>query len=475
MRKSMKSLVLAVIPGMLGILSGGCGDDKPEGGAIYELPDLPVVEDIHIYKAPLYWSVYEYCYEQERNGVSNDRMDIRPSEWDEILDWLAEDLKPSGYDMVCTDGWIPMLAKGGSPYMTHYGSTSVKDLVEKAKKRGMRVGIYDNPMWIHCSEDVLIPGTTLPVRSLRYERDDKTMNQGHEDLWFQWGVATHPGAREWIDGFFKHYRELGVEYIRMDFLSWYEDGRDRGMGITGRGYGRDNYERYLAYIAESAKKYGIFTSLVMPHLYYDAELESKYGNMVRIVADTGTGGWGHVSSNNRGKAFANWPNCMNQFDGFTYWSGISGRGKVILDGDFLRLNTLSDDNEKQTAVSLQLMAGGPVTIADQKNTIGDNVKFYTNNEMLSLNADGFVGKPVSRALGSVSSQTWFGQMSDGSWVIGVFNRNDAPRKYSVKLSELGIEGEYKARDLWLHADEGLTDVLEGTLPPHGCKIVKLNR
>ena len=24
----------------------------------------------------------------------------------------------------------------------------------------------------------------------------------------------------------------------MDFLSWYEDGKDRNMGTTGRGYGR---------------------------------------------------------------------------------------------------------------------------------------------------------------------------------------------------------------------------------------------
>lgn len=471
----MKSLALAVFPWMAGILAGGCGASGSGSDEPSEQPALPVVEDIHTYKAPLYWSVYEYCYEQERAGVSNDRMDIRPSEWDEILDWLEKDLKPYGYDMVCTDGWIPMLAKDGSPYMTHYGSTSIKDLVAKARQRGMRVGIYDNPMWIHCGDDIRIPGTSLTVGSLAYQRGDKVVNSGKDDLWFHWGVATHPGAREWIDGFFRHYKELGVEYIRMDFLSWYEDGRDRGMGITGRGYGRGNYERYLAYIAESAKKYGIFTSLVMPHLYRDAEFEAKYGNMVRIVADTGTGGWGHVSANHRGKAFANWPNCMNQFDGFTYWSRISGRGKVILDGDFLRLNTLADDNEKQTAVSLQLMAGGPVTVADQKNTIGDNLRFYTNRELLCLNSDGFVGRPASTTLGSLGSQTWFGQMSDGSWVIGVFNRNGTPRKYSVSLVDLGIEGEYNVRDLWLHADEGRANVLEGTLPAHGCKIVKLTK
>lgn len=455
----------------------GCGDDEssPSPSADAKLPDLPSVADIHTFKAPLYWSVYEYCYEQERAGVSNDRMDIRPAEWASIIDWLSRDLKPAGYDMVCTDGWIPMLAREGSPYMTHYGSTSIKELVAMARAKGMRVGVYDNPMWIHCDENTLIPGTNIKVGTLRYEYGDKTMNPNAEDLWFHWALAARPGAREWIDGFFKHYHDLGVEFIRMDFLSWYEDGRDRGMGITGRGYGRENYERFLAYVAESAKKYGIFTSLVMPHLYYDAALESKYGNMVRIVADTGTGGWGHVSGNSRGKSFANWPNCMNQFDGFTHWNHISGAGKVILDGDFLRLNTLADDNEKQSAVSLQLMAGGPVTIADQQNTIGDNTHFYTNAEMLALNADRFVGRPASETLGSVSSQTWYGAMSDGSWVVAVFNRNDAPRKFDVKFSTLGIEGEWKVRDLWLHQDEGSASGVSGTLPAHGCKVVKLTK
>ena len=50
----------------------------------YELPELPVVEGIHDNKrAPLYWSVYEYCYEQERAGVANENMDLTPAQWDD--------------------------------------------------------------------------------------------------------------------------------------------------------------------------------------------------------------------------------------------------------------------------------------------------------------------------------------------------------------------------------------------------------
>ena len=247
-------------------------------------------EELHCYKSPLYWSVYEYCWKLEKAGIPASEMDITEEQWDKIIDWVATDLKPYGYDMVCTDGFIPMLVKDDSGYMTHYGSMSLKKLVEKCKARGLKVGVYDNPLWIHGADDTVIEGTDgITFGDLRYKESDSVHRTDVGDTWFGWAVATHEGAKKYIDNFFKHFAEMGVDYIRMDFLSWYEDGMDRGMGVVGRGYGRDTYELALKYISESATKYGVFTSLVMPHLNDKAALEAKYGNMVRIVADTGNG------------------------------------------------------------------------------------------------------------------------------------------------------------------------------------------
>ena len=458
------------------MLLASCSDEiEMRRPPVYELPELPVVEGIHQYKAPLYWSVYEYCYTREQAGVANSDMDITPEQWDEIIDWVATELKPHGYDMVCTDGFIPMLANDASGYMTHYGSTSLKDLVAKAKAKGLKVGVYDNPLWIHGPAETKIEGTDYTFGGLYYNGTTEILNPSAENMWFNWVVAENPGAREYIDGFFKHYAELGIDYIRMDFLSWYEDGKDRNIGVVGHGYGRASYGRAMAYIAESAKKYGIFTSLVMPHMYNDAEVEARYGNMVRIVADTAGGGWWHCSAADKGRLYANWPNCMNMFDGFTYWSHITGRGRVILDGDFIRLNTFETDAEKETVVALQLMAGGPVTVADQISTIGNDMKFYTNDEMLALNADGFVGHPLSSSLTDQNNQIWFGQMSNGDYVIGLFNRGDNSLAYNVSFADLGITGEWKVRDLWRHADEGTASSISATVAPHGCKIVRLSK
>ncbi len=470
----MKRNMISILAGAALMLLTACTDDvEMRYPPKYELPDLPVVEGIHDnVKAPLYWSVYEYCYDQERQGVGT--IDISPEEWDKIIDFVATNLKPHGYDMICTDGFIAMLATDNSGYMTQYGSISLKDLVAKCKAKGLKLGVYDNPLWIHGPRDTKIEGTDYTFGNLYYNGSTQVVNPGVDDMWFHWIVAENPGAKEYIDGFFKHYKELGVEFIRMDFLSWYEDGKDRGMGVVGRGYGRESYARAMAYIAESAKKYGIFTSLVMPHNFNDAEIEARYGNMMRIVCDTGGGGWWHTSAQDKGKSYANWPQCMNQFDGFTYWSHLSGRNKIILDGDFIRLNKFDTDAERETVISLQLMAGGPVAAADQYSTIGNNLKFYVNDELLALNKDGFVGKPLSDKLGDKKNEIWYGKMTNGDYVVGLFNRSDNTASVSVKLSDIGISGEKNVRDLWKHTDEGKASVVSANIPAHGCKIVKLS-
>lgn len=449
---------------ILATLFGGCEQRNVAGGGV------------HTHKAPLYWSVYEYCWSLEKQGIPASQMDITEEQWDKIIDWVARELKPYGYDMVCTDGFIPMLVKDESGYMTHYGSMSLRKLVEKCKAKGLKVGVYDNPLWIHGADNTPVAGSDgITFGDLKYRDGDSVIRTDVKDTWFTWAVASRPGTREYIDNFFKHFSEMGIHYIRMDFLSWYEDGMDRGMGVVGRGYGREAYEQALRWISESAHKYGVFTSLVMPHLNDSASLEKQYGDMVRIVADTGDGGWAHFSETQRGVVYDSWPNCMNMFDGFVYWSQVSGRGNVILDGDFIRLNTFASDEERESVVSLQLMAGGPVTVSDQYNTIGDNVRFYQNSELLELNRDGFVGKPLSTDLNDARHQIWYGQLSCGDWVIGLFNREDKEQDFNVSFSDLGIRGKWHVRDLWKHQDEGEKIALKESLPAHSCKIVRLSR
>ena len=86
-----------------------------------------------------------------------------------------------------------------------------------------------------------------------------------------------------------------------------------------------------------------------------------------------------------------------------------------------------------------------------------------------------MGKPLSDKLTDRRNEIWYGQMSNGDYVVALFNRSDNTATVSLNLSDIGISGEVNVRDLWAHADEGKATALTANLPPHGCKVVKLTK
>lgn len=525
----MKKIMLSIAAVLTSFLMMSCSDYSINGGSFDSgwdpsmIPDDPVTptptpETAN--KAPLYWTVYEYGRLAEKTHTDANM----PREvWQKNIDWVATNLLPYGYDMICTDGFMSMLGddNAGHPYMTSYANIPLTELVQMCKDKGLKLGVYDNPLWVHGSLDCPIEGTKYTVRNLLYEQGrDQVKNPDADGDIFTWIVPSHKGGKEYIDGFFKYYKNLGVDFIRMDFMCLFEDGT-RGGGSTGegRGYGSTEYRLALQYIAEAAQKYGVFTSIVMPNMKEHGQYEAQYGNMVRIVDDTCEGGWDHLSNRWRGSQYIKvdeWPAANNQFDGFVYWSDITGRGKVIADGDFQLMRRLDTDDERKSCISLQLMAGGPIAVADQYNTIGystaqvpwndytyndsyydatraaHNVHFYQNEEMLALNKDKFVGKPLSTNLATernaagvevakdANSQIWYGQMSNGDYVVALFNRESIAQDRAVEFSQLGISGTMKVRDLWAAFDGRDADLGERTnisarLAPHACMVVRLSK
>ena len=502
----LKYLFLALGACIIALTQLSCEPKSDSGWTIDDVEDDPVIEAPKVQaNAPLYWTVYEYCFEAE---ASNTNRNMPWDRWVKNVEWVEKNLLPYGYDMICTDGFMTMYGDNSCLYMTHYGEENgqkfaLKDLVALCKEHGLRLGVYDNPLWIHCDWNQNIPGTKYNVGSLTYQEGvDKVLHPDGKNDIFQWAIPSHPGCKEFIDGFFKYYSELGVTYIRMDFMCLFETGH--GMedpsnpDTYGRGYGREEYKLALQYINEAALKYGVFTSIVMPNNVNHAELERTYMNMMRAESDAFCGHWAAFSGVEEGYFDyykggtyprprgqideGRWPHCYNVFDGFVYWSDVTGRGKIILDGDFTRLTTLNHEkkfntaDECQSVISLQLLGGGPIACADQYDSedIENRVQYYQNEEMLALNKDGFVGKPLSRDLGKTESQIWVGQMQNGDWVVGLFNREPTPQSRYLSFATL-TEGEMQVRDLWEHKDLGTMTSISVELAPHACKVYRLTK
>lgn len=441
---------------------------QPEGVPDLELSDTIADPQANPYKAPLYWSVYENHILQPDDHLNY----ITEKDWSDNIDWVEENLLPYGYDMVAIDGWGDTSQFNEYGYRTTHSRHWKHDYAwwaENLQGRGMNLGMYFNPLWVEMmavDAGATIQGTGRPLSDI--------IDPDEDALAFKWVQVNNPGAEEYVKGYIQFYADMGIKYLRIDFLSWFEDGFDKGQGRIGPERPAADYETALRWMREAADENGQFLSLVMPHLKNEAEMELRYGHMIRINEDVGTGEWERFNNYARGVRRDWWSQWANTFDGYTYWSHLSGRNRMILDGDFIRINTMANDDEKRTVISLHLIAGGPLSPADQHHTIGDDLWLYQNREMLALNEDGFVGKPLTNDPAHEDSQIWTGQMSNGDWIIGLFNREDDARTRTINFREhLNLDGKSAVRDLWEHKDLGEMETYSEEIPPHGVRVLRI--
>jgi alpha-glucosidase len=406
---------------------------------------------------PKYWIAYEWCFENN--------LPIPEDRWKRNIDWMADTFRDYGYDMICNDGWIEAAQSiNENGYITKYNSNwrhGFEYWNKYIEDKGMKVGVYYNPLWITSAayySKCKVSGTNGITAA------DIAGRWRFNDLLF-WVDVNKEGAEQWIKGYVRYFKSLGVSYLRIDFLENYE-----------RNYGTDAYEKALKWIAEEAGD-DLFLSLVMPNCYHHGRTELKYGDMIRVDDDCFKGGWDFASSRRRGQHKSSWPQYGNAFDGMVAFSDVAAKGQMILDGDFMRLNTMATREERQFLYSLMVMGGSALAIADQYDTIGDAVEIYQNREMIELNNLGFVGRPLSQDLSSANSSRWVGQLPDGDYVVGLFNREEDTITSGIDFfKELGIkEGAVEnVRDLWQHQDLGeMCGKYTTSLAPHSCKILRI--
>ena len=405
---------------------------------------------------PMYWMAYEECFVTDK-ALSEARYKMN-------VDWVADNFKEYGFDMICTDGWIEQgQTVNRYGYITKYASDWQNDWaywIDYNRSKGLKSGIYYNPFWMtRAAYD-----RNLPVKGTQKNTQDIAGSTKFNDFIY-WVDAEKEGAEQWVKGYVQHFIDLGFDFLRVDFVNWYENA-----------YGRESYIKMLKWISEACGDKITF-SLVMPNCFDHAAEEMKYCDVMRISEDVFGGGFDFVSGRRRGVYQEGWANWGNAFDGFIGFSDVAGRGQFIMDGDFIRLNTAESDSERQFWVSLMAVTGSPIAIADQYDTIGENAHFYQNEEILALNKAGFAARPLSMNCGQSRSSIWIGQLPDGDWVAGMFNREDSEQTMTVSFSkDLGFAKGTKAmvRDLWRRADLGeQEDMYRVSLQPHSCVVVKI--
>ncbi len=98
-----------------------------------------------------------------------------------------------------------------------------------------------------------------------------------------------------------------------------------------------------------------------------------------------------------------------------------------------------------------------------------------NREVIAVNQDA-LGKQAYRLSRSGKTEVWVRPLSGDAWAVGLFNRAEEPAPVKASLSETGITGKRKVRDLWSHANKGTAEgEITESVAGHGVVMLKLTR
>ena len=131
-------------------------------------------------------------------------------------------------------------------------------------------------------------------------------------------------------------------------------------------------------------------------------------------------------------------------------------------------------NEKITHMTLWCLLSAPLLIGGDIARLDQfEMDLLTNDEVIGVNQDP-LGRQATRISKDGLLEVWAKEMSDGSIAAGLFNRDFAKAKVTVRWSDLGISGRQPVRDLWRNKDLGSFDgSFSAQVPSHGAMIVRI--
>jgi alpha-galactosidase len=129
-------------------------------------------------------------------------------------------------------------------------------------------------------------------------------------------------------------------------------------------------------------------------------------------------------------------------------------------------------------MSLWSLLAAPLIAGNDLRSMTDETKsILENREVIAIDQDSNY-KPVASVSSNNGLEVLMRPLSDGSVVVGLFNRSEAPAEMSFPKSSLpaDLAGKKLAlRDLWKHEATTMNgDSLTATVPTHGVVLVKFS-
>ena len=362
--------------------------------------------------------------------------------------FVTSDLINHGWSYVNVDGgWQGYTRE--KPFNGIVADTSrfpdIKGVIKTVHDLGLKFGIYH--MAYKNSYDKRM-GASSDDPSGKYTRYDN-VNEGRKvgKYLFHWNDA-------------QQFASWGVDYLKYD---WWIRDLPRSIDMSDA---LKNVNRDIVYSVCNGAGFteGYFQKY--PEAKSHATGLSYISNLWRSGSDT-ENSWKSVVEN----GFTQFP--WRELTGPGHWNdpdmlliGWTGWGNP-------KLTSLTAD-EQYSHISLWSLLAAPLMLGCDLNRLDDfTLNLITNDEVIEVDQDplGKMGEQFQLGTYSIALVK---ELEDGSKAVGFFNTGTEKEKFEFRLSDIGIEGKQKVRDLWRQKDlSDVENIFTAELNPHGVIFVKM--
>ncbi|MGC2545688.1 MAG: glycoside hydrolase family 27 protein, partial [Silvibacterium sp.] len=325
---------------------------------------------------------------------------------------VSSGMRDAGYTyLILDDSWEGVRDAHGVLQPNHK-FPDLKALADYIHSKGLKLGIYSSPGPATC--------------------DDYPGSYGHEELdaktWAAWGVDYL--KYDWCSA--------GIIYRDKDLQAIYQK-----MGDALEASGRPIVYGLCEYGWEDVQEWG----------------PDVGANLWRTTGDIHDN-WKSVSTNGFGQS------SLAPYAGPGHWN----------DPDMLEVGNghLSSDEDRSHMSLWSLLAAPLIAGNDIRSMTPATKDILLNKEVIAVDQDP-LGKEAAKLSVNGDLETWTRPLADGSVAVGVFNLGSVASSATIKVSDLKLGGNVKARNLWTHEDlspkEGR---FTASVPAHGVFMLRVS-
>ncbi|SFI51038.1 Carbohydrate binding module (family 6) [Paenibacillus sp. UNC496MF] len=379
--------------------------------------------------------------------------------------WAAYESRLTFQDVIDTSNFIKAsLQKQGlnnegttyvnmDSYWDNLSDAQLKDAVATIKRNGQKAGIYWGPFvyWGDNMDQPVEGSATYKYGDIILrDKDGKPLPK----LDGAYAIdPTHPGAKQRMDYYLNKFKQLGFEYIKLDFLTHgaLEGKHDDPNVLTGT----QAYNQGMAYVDKLVADQMFISESIAPLF------PSQYAHSRRIATDT----------------FGSIADTEFELNALTYGWWQNGTIYHYTDPDHMALARAGSLEEARSRVNSAVISGTVFLNSDDVHDARaqEYMKaLLTNKAVLALAKKGEAFRPVEGNTGARAADAFVLKDKD-TYYLAVFNYDKTAAAMTINLARAGLKdaAAYKATDLWANAAATVSGQLTVQLGAAESKLFKL--